>query len=83
MTTKMSEIWAISGIGESASNASSTISVTLAENGLVFQLDDKDPQAWATASDNMLDVAVVNNYNQSVVSMRSFRYVDEEFQLAQ
>lgn len=75
------DVWAVSGIDKDALSAVSTISVSLAENGLSLQLEGKEPQAWATASDDMLGVAVVNNYNNAIVCMKTFMYVDGELQL--
>ncbi len=72
-------IWGISGTGEHTLPAK----VLWTEEGLKVQLDDQEPRPWAPASGDVLGLIVINNYNQSIVCMKSFRYVDEAFTLAQ
>ena len=72
-------VWGISGTGEHTLPAA----VLWTEEGLTVQLDGEEPRPWVTASSDVLGVIVINNYNQSIVCMKSFRYVDEAFTLAQ
>lgn len=71
------DVWAV--FGEGAKFAPASVSMT--ESGLSLQLDGQEPMAWETTSDDVLGVAVVNNYSHTLVCMKSFRYVDEDFAL--
>lgn len=72
-------VWGISGTEEHTLSAA----VLWTEEGLAVQLDGEEPRPWVTASGDVLGVIVINNYDRSVVCMKSFLYVDEAFTLAQ
>lgn len=66
------KIWGISGDGD----GTLSFSVLATKEGLSLQPYGQEPQPWIISSNDALGVAVINNYNPSVVCMKSFRYVD-------
>lgn len=79
---KRPNVWMISGTGSGASATLESVAVSMGENGLTLQLDGQEPQAWETASDDILGVAVINNYNDALVCLKAFHYVNGRLQLA-
>lgn len=71
-------IYFLSGVN----NVDKHVSVNDSENGLVVQLEGKEPQLWNTVPESTLNLIVIDNYNNNILCMKSFQYLASSFALA-
>lgn len=68
-------VYYISGLN----NDEQEFSVSRIETGVSIQLDGSESQAWYVPEERRLGLAVIDNYNDSIVCVKTFRYVDGSF----
>lgn len=69
------EIYFVSGIN----NTKQLFTVYQKEESLVIQMPDTTITEWKSSPSGALDVLVIDNYNHEIVTMKSFKYIDDVF----
>lgn len=69
------EIYYVSGINETKES----FTVYQTEESLVIRMQDTTVMEWKSSPSGALDVIVIDNYNHEIVTMKSFKYIDDVF----
>lgn len=73
-----SVIYYLSGIN----NGDARFSIQNTEGGSMIELENHQVQLWEKPEFAELNLAVIDHYNNSIICVKSFEYMDEIFQLA-